>query len=162
MATAAKKAPAGAPVTAVKTAPTIENLVFLISRVSTALDTAPVAARSKVSLSQWAMLKLLGDNTESIRLMELAKKLGISRQLVHKTARKLKDLGLATIVEEGEGKKGRLAGITAEGKTALGEFGSFYNEISSFLNEKHPGMKLESSIRVMTAMATSLKKLEVR
>ena len=98
----------------------VRSLIYDIYEAAGALRiTGQAMARAEgVTLAQWTLLESVADS-QSATVARVARRLGLSRQAVQKSANELVDLGHLRFFDNPDHKTSPLVELTPEGKAAL-------------------------------------------
>ena len=132
----------------VKTKDEIEELFFGVSRSAAGFESVLRKTEPQISTTQWALLRTLRDSGE-LRPFDIARRIGISRQLVNQASRKLEKLELLEIIPPEEGRKAVLLRLTASGARHLKSINGFFEKFAEQLTSSRPAMKFDAPIRVL-------------
>lgn len=131
-----------------KTGGEVEEFFFGVSRSAAGFDTVLKRTEPQISTTQWALLRTLRDSGE-LRPFDIARRIGISRQLVNQASRKLDKLGLLEVIPAEEGRKAVQLRLSAAGARHLKNINGFFEKFAKELTSARPAMKFDGPIRVL-------------
>ncbi len=139
----------------------LENFVIAVHRLSTALGESKGLAQSGIGISEWAILKVLGDQKEYQQ--HVLRKSGVSRQRIRKLLQELETKRIVTISQsDGDDRRQRIIAATPRAlecrRNALAGLAELISQLDSRGRGTHDLARLAKRLQSFASLSERISK----